>query len=138
MSVPDPYYPAGGDVGGPAVVGRSGHCWRQYFLLDRKPHYGNSEGMNDDAPDGIRRDLPPVQHSLRCLCARCIHERQAEAEARRRAEEARREERRGREMAFLESLSGPVYGRLGLAKAPPRPSPGSLRAIAARYGRGAR
>lgn len=86
--------------------------------------------MNDDAPDAIRHDLPPVQHSLRCLCGRCIHERQAEAESRRRAEEGRREEKRGRELAFLEAMSGPVYARLGT---PRRPMPGTLRAIAKRY-----
>jgi hypothetical protein len=86
---------------------------------------------NDDAPpDGIRRDLPPVQHSIRCLCAACIADRQAEA--RRYREDARREEKRGRELAFLEALGGPVYARLGTPK---RPMPGTVAAINARYGR---
>lgn len=85
--------------------------------------------MNDDA-SRIRQDLPPVPHAtLRCTCADCIAARQAEV--RRRIEEARREEQRGRELAVLEAMGGPVYSRLGLAKA----SPGSLRAIARRYGR---
>jgi hypothetical protein len=84
--------------------------------------------MTDDA-SRIRPDLPPVQHSIRCLCRRCIAERQAEV--RRRAEEARREERRGRELAFLEAMGGPVYARLGK----PKPMPGTVAAIRARYGR---
>jgi hypothetical protein len=84
---------------------------------------------NDDAPDGIRRDLPPVQHSIRCLCAACIADRQAEA--RRYREDARREEKRGRELAFLEALGGQVYARLGS----PKPMPGTVAAINKRYGR---
>lgn len=82
--------------------------------------------MSDDA-SRLRTDLPPVQHSIRCLCATCIAERQAEA--RRYREDARREEKRGRELAFLEALGGPVYARLGT----PRPMPGTLAAIAKRY-----
>lgn len=89
--------------------------------------------MNDNAPDGLRRDLPAVQHALNCTCEPCCFARAAEA--RRRIEESRREELRGRELAVLEAMVGVVYGRMGLAKAPPRPSPGSLRAIARRYGR---
>jgi hypothetical protein len=84
---------------------------------------------NDDAPDGIRRDLPPVQHSIRCLCAACIADRQADA--RRYREDARREEKRGRELAFLEALGGQVYARLGS----PKPMPGTVAAINKRYGR---
>ena len=57
--------------------------------------------MNDDAPDGLRRDLPAVQHAtLRCTCARCIAERQAEV--RRRMEEQRRERQRDASAAVLE------------------------------------
>ena len=85
---------------------------------------------NDDSPDGIRRDPPPVQHSIRCTCRQCISERQAEV--RRRTEEARREEKRGRELAFLEALGGPVYARMG---APRKPMPGTVAAINRRYGK---
>jgi len=83
--------------------------------------------MNDDAPDDIRSDLPPVQHALNCQCEPCIFARTAEV--RRRIEESRREERRGRELAFLEALGGPVYARLGT----PRPMPGTRAAIVAAY-----
>jgi hypothetical protein len=79
--------------------------------------------MTNDAP-------PPVQHSARCLCGQCISDRQTEV--RRRTEEARREERRGRELAFLEAIGGPVYARLGTPK---RPMPGTVAAINKRYGR---
>ena len=67
--------------------------------------------MNDN------KATPPVVHHRSCRCERCL--------------DARCEDRAGRELAYLEAMSGPVYGRLGLAKA----SPGSLRAIAKRYGR---
>ncbi len=72
---------------------------------------------------------PPVTHHLSCICARCCEERAAEV--RRRLEEARREERRGREMAHLEAMGGVVYARMGM----PKPMPGTVRAINARYGR---
>ena len=75
---------------------------------------------------------PPVQHAANCLCGKCISERQAEM--RRRLEEARREDARGRELAFLESLGGPVFSRLGMPK---KAQPGTTRAIARRYGRSA-
>jgi hypothetical protein len=74
--------------------------------------------------------MNPVQHAANCLCGPCISDRQAEV--RRRIEEARREEKRGRELAFLEALGGPVYARLGT---PRKPYPGSVAAINARYGR---
>lgn len=67
---------------------------------------------------------PPVVHSLRCACNRCCEERAAEV--RRRIEDARREERAGREAAHLEAM--PV------AKVR-RPSPGSRAALVRRYGR---
>jgi hypothetical protein len=72
---------------------------------------------------------PPVVHAVNCTCARCREERAAEV--RRRLEEARREDMRGRELAHLEALSGPVYARLGIAKAP---QPGTRAAIVRRYG----
>jgi hypothetical protein len=71
---------------------------------------------------------PPVVHSLRCTCNACCAVRAAEV--RRRLEDARREERAGRELAHLEAMSGPVYARLGLAKA----QPGTRAAIVRRYG----
>jgi hypothetical protein len=77
---------------------------------------------NDDA-------LPPVAHHASCICNPCCAARAAEV--RRRIEEARREDRAGRELAYLEAMSGPVYGRLGLAKA----QPGTVRAINRAYGR---
>lgn len=68
---------------------------------------------------------PPVQHSrLYCTCKACIEANRAEA--RRRIEDARREERAGREAAHLEAM--PV------AKVR-RPSPGSRAALVRRYGR---
>jgi hypothetical protein len=67
---------------------------------------------------------PPVVHAVNCICARCREARAAEV--RRRLEDARREERAGRELAVLEAMSGPVYARLGL---PRRPQPGTLRAL---------
>lgn len=70
-----------------------------------------------------------VPHAkLRCTCAACIAERQAEM--RRRLEEARREDARGRELACLEAMGGVVYARMGS----PKPQPGTLQAIAKRYG----
>jgi hypothetical protein len=78
----------------------------------------------------IRSDLPPVAHAANCLCNPCCSARAAEV--RRRTEEARREERRGRELAFLEAIGGPVYARLGTPK---RPMPGTVAAINKRYGR---
>jgi hypothetical protein len=87
--------------------------------------------MNDDAPDGIRRDLPPVQHeTLLCTCASCIAERQAEV--RRRIEERRREDQREAAAAVLELR--PMLFALRKAGAR-RPQPGTLAAIRARYGR---
>jgi hypothetical protein len=57
--------------------------------------------MNDDAPTGLRRDLPPVPHAtLRCTCSVCIAERQAEV--RRRIEERRREDKREAAAAAVE------------------------------------
>jgi hypothetical protein len=85
--------------------------------------------MNDDAPDGLRRDLPAVPHAtLRCTCARCIAERQAEV--RRRIEERRREQQRDASAAVLELR--PVLFSLRKAQ------PGTVDAIARRYGRGGR
>jgi hypothetical protein len=85
--------------------------------------------MNDDAPDGLRRDLPPVPHAtLRCTCATCIAARQAEV--RRRIEERRREEQREASAAVLELR--PVLFSLR------RAMPGTPQAIAKRYGRGGR
>lgn len=49
---------------------------------------------------------------------------------RRRLEEARREDARGRELACLEAMGGVVYARMGS----PKPQPGTLQAIAKRYG----
>jgi hypothetical protein len=80
--------------------------------------------MNNTTP-------PAVVHACNCICARCREERAAEV--RRRLEEARREDLRGRELAHLEAMSGPVYARLGLAKA----QPGTRAAIVRRYGRSA-
>ena len=65
---------------------------------------------------------PPVLHSIRCICRACCDARRDEARA-------RKEELAGRYAAFFEAPP--------LKKAPP-PSPGSLRAIAKRFGRGAR
>jgi hypothetical protein len=88
--------------------------------------------MNDDAPDGIRRDLPPVQHSIRCTCEPCCFARAAEV--RRRLEERRREQRRTA-MVMAEEYAGRgvVFARLGK----PKPMPGTIQRIAARYGRSA-
>ncbi len=72
---------------------------------------------------------PPVPHHINCTCALCCAARAAEV--RRRLEEARREDRRGRELAHLEAMGGVVYARLGM----PRPQPGTLAAIRRRYGR---
>ena len=68
--------------------------------------------------------VPVVHHELRCTCDRCCSSRAAEV--RRRIEDARREEGRGRELAYLEALGGVVYARLGS----PKPQPGTLRALA--------
>lgn len=85
--------------------------------------------MNDDVPDGLRRDLPAVPHAtLRCTCASCIAERQAEV--RRRIEERRREGQREAAAAVLELR--PVLFSLRKAQ------PGTLPAIAKRYARGGR
>lgn len=67
---------------------------------------------------------PPVIHAINCVCGSCCAARAAEA--RRRIEDARREERAGREAAHLEAM--PV------AKVR-RPSPGSRAALVRRYGR---
>jgi hypothetical protein len=84
---------------------------------------------DDDAPDGLRRDLPAVPHAtLRCTCSTCIAERQAEV--RRRIEEQRRERQRDATAAVTELR--PVLFSLRKAQ------PGTLPAIAKRYGRGAR
>ena len=80
---------------------------------------------NDDAPDGLRRDLPPVPHAtLRCTCAMCISARQAEV--RRRIEDRRREEQRDASAAVLELR--PVLFSLRKAM------PGSVARITKRYG----
>ena len=88
--------------------------------------------MNDDAPDGLRRDLPPVQHAtdhptLRCVCASCCAARAAEV--RRRMEERRREEQRDASAAVLELR--PVLFSIRKAQ------PGTLPALA-KLGRGRR
>jgi hypothetical protein len=84
--------------------------------------------MNDDAPDGLRRDLPAVQHAANCICEPCRFARQAEV--RRRIEERRREDQREAAAAVLELR--PVLFSIRKAQ------PGTLPAIARRYGRGAR
>ena len=81
--------------------------------------------MNDDAPAGLRRDLPAVPHAtLRCTCASCIAERQAEV--RRRMEERRREEKREAAAASVELK--PVLFSIRKAM------PGSVVRLAKRYG----
>lgn len=70
-------------------------------------------------------------HAANCLCADCISDRRAEVDARRDEAAARKEELAGKYSAFLERTMGPVRARLGM----PKPMPGTLRAIAARYGR---
>lgn len=88
--------------------------------------------MNDDAPDAFRKDLPAVQHSLRCTCQPCCHARAAEV--RRRLEEQRREKARTAVIMSEEYAGrGVVFARLGK----PKPMPGTLLAIAKRYGRSA-
>lgn len=79
--------------------------------------------MNDAPP-------PPVPHHLSCICQRCIAERQAEV--RRRLEEQRRE-RRLSDLIMAEERAGRgvVFARLGK----PKPMPGTIQAIAARYGK---
>lgn len=74
-------------------------------------------------------DAPPVPHSIRCTCATCVAARQAEV--RRRLEEQRRE-RRLSDLVMLEEVAwrGVVFARLGR----PKPMPGTLQAIAKRYG----
>jgi hypothetical protein len=85
--------------------------------------------MNDDAPDGLRRDLPSVPHAtLRCVCRECVAARQAEV--RRRIEDRRREEQRDVSAAVLELR--PVLFSLRKAQ------PGTVDAIVRRYGRGGR
>ncbi len=75
--------------------------------------------------ENIRRDLPPVPHAtLRCTCAACIAERQAEV--RRRAEERRRERQRDASAAVLE-LRPMLFSTR-------KAQPGTRLAIARRYG----